>query len=199
MSDIFKQVEAEAFRAGVTPRTKESINWFKNKVRNMSGINRRALMREQEIEMRARGNARKNSAIGDMFMYFYDAKHKDTLPYWDAFPLTIVIGPAKKGFLGLNLHYLPIPLRAKFLDELMKVTNNNAWNETTKFQVRYGLLQRSSKMRYFKPCLKHYLTKHVEGQMAYVPPPEWEIATFLPVQQFQGNKSAVYRDSRSKI
>ena len=32
---LFKQLEFEAFRAGITPRTKESINWFRNKARQM--------------------------------------------------------------------------------------------------------------------------------------------------------------------
>ena len=199
MSEIFKKVEQEAFRAGITPRSKEATAWFRKKVQKMRGINRRALMREEELELRSTRGARSSKGIGDMYMYFYDAKHRDTLPYWDAFPLVIIVGPAKGGFLGLNLHYLPIPLRAKLLDELMKVTNNKAWDETTKFQASYKFLTASSKFKWFKPCLKHYLTSQIEGQMAYVAPPEWEIATFLPTQQFQGNKGAVYKDSRSMI
>ena len=199
MSEIFKKVEAEAFRAGITPRTKESQNWFRRKVQNMRGLNRRALMREEELEQRGPNVAKQKTGIGDMYMYFYDAKNRATLPYWDAFPLVIIVGPAKGGFYGLNLHYLPIALRARFLDELMKVTNNKAFDETTKFQTRYSMLQRSAKMRFFKPCFKHYLTSQIEGRMAYVPPPEWEIATFLPTAQFQGNKGQVYKDSRSMI
>jgi hypothetical protein len=199
MSNIFNKVEAEAFRAGITPRTKESQSWFRRKVQNMRGLNRRALMREEPITMKSKQTARQETGIGDMFMFFYDAKHKDTLPYWDAFPLVIIVGPAKGGFYGLNLHYLPIPLRAKFLDSLMSVTNNKAWDENTKFQTTYSMLKASAKMKYFKPCLKHYLTSQVEGQLALVSPPEWEIATFLPTAQFQGNKNQVYKDSRSMI
>ena len=32
---LFKQLEFEAFRAGITPRTKQSIEWFRNKARQM--------------------------------------------------------------------------------------------------------------------------------------------------------------------
>ena len=134
-----------------------------------------------------------------MAMYFYDAKHKDTLPYWDSFPLTIIVGPAEKGFYGINLHYLPIPLRAKFLDGLMDITSDKRYNEGTKFNISYNYMQRAAKMKYFKPCFKHYLTKQVEGNFAVVPAPEWEIATFLPTAQWKGNKSQVYKDSRSMI
>ena len=84
-------------------------------------------------------------------MFFYDAKHRDTLPYWDAFPLVIAVGTAKGGFYGMNLHYLEIPLRAKFLDELMNITNNKVYDETTRFGVSYRMLKSASKMRYFKP------------------------------------------------
>jgi hypothetical protein len=189
MSNLFQTVELEAFRAGITPRTKESRDWFRQRVQRMK-VNRRELVKEDPIQSKAR------SASGSMYMFFYDAKYRKTLPYWDAFPLIIAVGPAEKGFYGMNLHYLPIPLRAKFLDELMNITNNKKYDETTKFEVSYEFLNRAAKFKYFKPCFKHYLTAQVEGKLAYVPPPEWEIATFLPTAQFQGNKNQVYKDSR---
>ena len=191
MSNLFQTVEQEAFRAGIQPRTRESRAWFRRKVQNMRNINQRELMREDPIQSRAK------SVSGSMYMFFYDAKHRQTLPYWDSFPLIIAVGPAEKGFYGMNLHYLPIPLRAKFLDALMDITNNSKYDETTKFEVSYEYLNRAAKFKYFKPCFKHYLTTQVEGKLAYVPPPEWEIATFLPVAQW--NKSSagqVYKDSR---
>lgn len=192
-SNIFQTVELEAFRKGITPRTKESRAWFRKKLQNMRNINRRGLMNEDPIEKRNR------SAVGSMYMFFYDAKHRETLPYWDSFPLIIAMGPAEKGFYGMNLHYLPIPLRAKFLDNLMDITSNNRYDQSTKFQVSYEFMNKARKFRYFKPCFKHYLTSQVEGKLAYIPPPEWEIATFLPTAQWQGNKNQVFKDSRRMI
>jgi len=137
---------------------------------------------------------------GSMYMYFYDPKHKETLPYYDRFPLTIMVDAAPGGFYGLNLHYLPVPLRAKMLDSLMDITNNRKYDETTKFQATYNTLKRASKLKYFKPCFKHYLNSNVRSRFAYVPPPEWEIATFLPTADFQkSGKSTVYKDSRAAI
>ena len=192
MSNLFQTVEQEAFRAGINPRTKQSRDWFRKKVQNMR-VNRRALMREDPIIKKSR------AITGGMFMFFYDAKMKNELPYWDAFPLIIAVGPAPKGFYGLNPHYLPIPLRAKFLDGLMDVTSNKRYDESTRFEVSYNYLNRAAKLKYFKPCFKHYLSSNVEKPMAMVPAPEWEIATFLPMAQWQGNKSQVYKDSRMKI
>ncbi|MAE55833.1 MAG: hypothetical protein CMK23_07535, partial [Porticoccaceae bacterium] len=141
-----------------------------------------------------------NPLIGSMNMFFYDPKHKETLPYYDRFPLIIIIGPAKGGFMGLNLHYLPPILRAKFLDELLNITNNNKYDETTRFQISYKMLQATTKMRYFKPCIKHYLFSQVKSRLARVHAPEWEIATFLPTADFaKASATSVYRESRKAI
>lgn len=194
MANIFQKLEFEAFRAGITPRTKESMNWFRRKAQAMGRVNRRDLMNQDPVELKSRG------IIGNMYMYFYDPKTKDTLPYYDSFPLTIVVGPAPGGFYGLNLHYLPPTLRARMLDGLMDITNNKSYDETTKFQVRYNTLKRVSDLKYYKPCFKHYLNEHVRSRFAYVPPPEWEIATFLPTADFQkSGRNAVYKDSRKQI
>ena len=133
-------------------------------------------------------------------MFFYDPKHKKTLPFYDAFPLVIPIGPAKGGFYGLNLHYLPPALRAKLLDGLLDNLNNRLYDESTQFKINMQMLNRASTLKWFKPCLKHYLNDHVRSRFAMVESPEWEIATFLPTASFQkASKTAVWKDSRSKI
>lgn len=196
MSNLFAKLEYEAFRAGVNPRTKEAQDWFRKKAQQMRRINRTELLQDEQVKL----VNRQNPLIGSMNMFFYDPKHKDTLPYYDRFPLVIIVGPAEKGFYGLNLHYLPNVLRAKMLDALLDITNNKKYDESTRFQVSYKLLQSSSKMRYFKPCYKHYLTAHVKSRLARVAAPEWEIATFLPTANFEKSSAAnVYKDSRKAI
>ena len=95
MSDLFKQLEIEAFRAGITPRTRQSIEWFRKKASQLSNISRTRLMQQDEIDLK---NRPKTAPFGEMYMFFYDAKYKDTLPYYDAFPLIIMMGPAPGGF-----------------------------------------------------------------------------------------------------
>lgn len=194
MSNLFQKLEIEAFRRGITPRSEQSREWFMNKAKELGVINRNTLMKEDPIKLKNR------TIIGSMFMFFYQPKHKDTLPYYDSFPLVIVLKPAEGGFLGLNLHYLPPVLRAKFLDALLENTNNKKFDETTRFNLTYNLLERATKLKYFEPCIKHYLTDHVRSRFALVEAPEWEIATFLPVADFQKAKaSTVWKDSRRKI
>lgn len=193
MSNLFQRLELQAFRAGINPRTKESREWFRKKASNLRAINRRELMKEDPLKRRSK------QIVGSMQMFFYDPKTKDTLPYYDTFPLVIVVGPAKEGFYGINLHYLPPTLRAKFLDALMEIAGSKV-DENTKFDLTYRMLTKSSKLRYFKPCFKHYLSKHVKSDFAEVLAPEWEIATFLPTAQWKKTSSQkVYYDSRNSI
>ena len=52
-------------------------------------------------------------------------------------------------------------------------------------RLEYQLLKTSSQLRYFKPCYKHYLTSHIQGQFLLVEPQDWEIAIFLPTESFR--------------
>ena len=194
MSSLFQQLEIEAFRAGVTPRTKESIAWFRRKATQLGRISRSQVLRDEQIALK---NRPRTGAFGNMYLYYYDAKFKDTLPYYDAFPLVIPLGPAKGGFYGMNLHYLPPVLRAKFLDALLDTTNNKKYDESTRFNLTYNLLKGAARYRYFKPCIKHYLLEHVKSRFAEVASPEWEIATFLPIARWKKESAnRVYSESR---
>lgn len=190
MASLFDTLQANAFRAGVQARTKDSQKWFQGKLQDMTMPSRQKLLRDPALETTER------NLIGSMYMYFYDPKHKKTLPYYDRFPLTIMVQEAKDGFHGLNLHYLNYNTRAAFLDELMGLAPNKLQNDTRLRKLRYELLQKARKYKEFKPCFKHYLTKHIKTKLTRVPMTEWEIAIFLPVEQFRkANKNTVWKDS----
>jgi hypothetical protein len=194
MSNLFQKLELAAFRKGITPRTAESQAWFQKQAGYLGRINNNALLKEPVLKTES------EQIPGGMFMYFYDPKTKATLPYYDKFPLTIIVGPAAGGFTGLNLHYLPMVLRAKLLDALMDITSDKKYDDNTKFNLSYNTLKKASKMRYFKPCFKRYLTAHVKSRFARVPASEWEIATFLPTASFEkASKTTVWKDSRGMI
>lgn len=190
MASLFDTLQAGAQRAGVQARTKDSQKWFRKKAQELVMPNRKALLKDDALERTGR-NIR-----GNMYMYFYDPKFKETLPYYDRFPLTIMIDPAPGGFYGLNLHYLNYPVRARFLDELMSLAPNNVKDTTRLVKLRYDLLQGVKKYKEFKPCFKHYLGKHVVSQFSRVPMTDWEIAIFLPVEQFKKkSKTSIWNES----
>ena len=189
---LFDRLEQEAFRGGIQARTKESMKWFRTRVSQIKRVNSR------EIQAEARQKSR--HLFGEMYMMFYDPKHKKTLPYYDRFPLVIPFQKAKGGFLGLNLHYLPHGLRAKFLDQLYDTTTNDKYDNSTRFRLTYDILQKVSSNNAFEPCVKHYLSSHIRSKLGVVDAADWEIAIFLPTEQFKkASVAKVYTDSRRKM
>jgi hypothetical protein len=190
MASLFDTLQAQAFRAGITARTKKSQKWFRDKIEDMKMPSRQSLLKDDALDPTTR------ELRGSMYMYFYDPKHKATLPYYDRFPLVLLIEPRKNGFLGLNLHYLRPDIRAKFLDELMKLSPAKVKDTSRLIKARYDLLTSTRKYKEFRPCLKMYLSDHVKSRLVRVPMSEWEIAIFLPTEQFRkSGKSKVWAES----
>ena len=194
MASLLYRLEQEAFRAGIQARTDEARDWFRAKVKQLGKINRQQLLQDEALIRKSR------TMMGHMYMYYYDPKHRETLPYYDAFPLTIMIERAPGGFYGLNLHYLKPNTRAIFLDKLTDTLNNDKYDETTRFRARYNLLSSVRKFKEFQPCFKHYLSSQIDSKIVLVQPPEWEIAIFLPTEQFvKAKKTQVWQKSAKII
>ena len=175
-ANLFSDLEIAAFRAGITPRTKESIAWFKQKAGQLGKVTGGTIFKQEQIKMQAS----LRNPLGNMYMFYYNAKHREKLPYFDAFPLVVITSLAEGGFYGMNLHYLPPTLRAKALNGLMGSEGLPA--------------------KYYKPTIHRYLTTQVRSKFALIDKPEWEIATFLPAAQWRGDTvGKIYKDSRSKM
>jgi hypothetical protein len=122
------------------------------------------------------------------------------LPYYDRFPLVLALEKYPDGFLGLNLHYLPIKYRVAFLDKLMDYAILNDENEPKRIRITYDILNASKRFKAFRPCIKRYLNSHIKSKIITVQPDEWEVAVFLPTQLFKGAKPAeVWKESIQEI
>ena len=140
------------------------------------------------------------NSIGKMYLFNYDPKLKDKLPYYDMFPLVFPIEFYNDGFLGINLHYLPPVFRARLMDALYETINNDKYDKTTKLRISYQILNGASRFRYFKPCIKRYLINHVRSPFMYIAPDEWDITVLLPLGKFaKASVTEVYRDSLTKV
>lgn len=187
---FFTRIAAKAEAANIKKNTEESHQWFIKQLQNIRNISRKALLTDDKLRTRSK------PLIGRMFMYFYDPKGKETLPYYDQFPLIIMVEPAKDGFYGLNLHYLPPRVRAVFFDKLMEYSNNKKINDKTRLMLTYNLLSSTRKLRAFEPCFKRYLYSHVTSRIVEVPPASWEAALFLPTDSFvYVDRKTVWRKS----
>ena len=190
---VFDGLLLRGIREGKIPaQSKLAREWFRTRASKVK-INNRELMGEStRLENKVE--------LGNMYFFVYDPKHKKDLPYYDTFPLIFPIGEAQGGFLGINFHYLPPMLRAKLMDALYTVSSDKNYDSKTKIILSYKILQQAAKFKYFKPCIKHYLTSHVKSSFIKINPVEWDIALFLPVADFQkASASKVYADSLRKV
>ena len=195
MAVLFDEILSKGIRAGKVPaREQQSRTWYRDTANKFKTVNERNLMKGDTDRLRSQPK------IGHMYMFYYDAKHKETLPYFDRFPMIFPYKKVKGGFMGINLHYLPHILRAKLMDSLYDISSNDLYDETTKLRMSYNILSSASKYKWFKPCIKHYLTTQVRSRFLYVYPAEWDIALFLPLERFSGaSKSKVWSDSKKLI
>lgn len=197
-SYIFTQLSQKGKAEGIddSVRQRDARTWFRNAAQDVRSVNRSRMLNDKENVV----NSIDEKSIGKMYTFFYDPKHKDTLPYYDLFPLIFVVGPAKGGFMGINLHYLPPVLRAKLMDSLYQILNNNKYNDTTKLKISYQVLSSASRFRYFKPCLKHYLFDHVQSNYLNIEPRNWDSALMLPTEKFRkASADKVWRESREMV
>ena len=136
-----------------------------------------------------------NIVAGKLYMFLYDAKHKDTLPYFDRFPLVFPYQKVEGGFMGLNMHYLPYYFRVQLMTRLMQYSSSKTLDENTKIRYSWALIAGVSKFELAEACIKHYLTDHVRSMFIEIPGDNWHTAMMLPVEKFTVNKTRVWGDS----
>lgn len=168
---------------------RKSQGWFSQQVQGLSSVTPNKLLNQ--------ANFVSSISPGDLYLFYYDPKHKDTLPYYDRFPLVIPFRKVKGGFYGLNFHYLPPLLRVRLLDRLLMFSNTKGITESTRLRFKYQMINSSAKFAWAQPCIKMYLNNHVRSRFAKIEPEHWVTAMMLPVERFAGaNKEKVWRDSR---
>ena len=178
-----------------------SKEWLQGKTTSIKDFFKRGMKRRPKslIDL---GYVDRNSAKpGELVMFAYNPKWKKELPYYDRFPLAMIIGPAKGGFYGLNFHYLPIRYRAQLFDAYIangKRANKLPWQR--RVLVTYTMLKSISKLKYFKPCMKHYLFTHVKSPYSVVKRAEWRDALFIPTAQWsKASEKEIWKDSLDKV
>ena len=192
MAKLLDRIKTSLAKEGLTPRTNASRAWLRAKVKDLKPTST-ALMRDRE---RLKGT----SMIGKMYFYFYDPKTKESMPYYDQFPLVIPIEKYNDGFLGLNLHYIHPKHRMVLLDKLSDTLSNDTYDEKTKLKINYRYLAAASRIFEANPCIKRYLFTQIQSRFLEITADEWDIAAMLPLESFVGaTTSKVYADSRKKF
>lgn len=207
---LFDQLRKQVTETkGLVPKEKEAQFWLRNYMRDVlkwqrqySGLSFQKLASEKFSKQFVVPGA---ALPGSIYFFLYDAKYKDTLPYYDRFPFTLVLSREKDGsFLGLNMHYLDYATRARFFDSLYPFREGRAATPDVRdlrmrIKVSYDILQLSKKFAPFRACIKKYLPSHCNTYLMKVSAREWNIALFLPVEKFTVNKQRVWTDSLKKF
>ena len=184
----------------ITPDSiQKATDWFKRKIRDLH-------LGTLPYDIGFKNM--KNPLVGHMFLFHYDAKLKETLPYWDTYPLVLPFNVLNDRFYGLNLHYLPYEYRLQLLGALGKLIKDSTISDQKKFELTWGILKESSRMNLIQPCVKQYLLSgnHVQSKLLMIHSDEWFNAVLLPLEAFKAkdknkdrfvtyDKHEVWRDS----
>lgn len=202
--NTFKTIIEGTMKQGSLPSNSlTSKDWYRKKAKSVHRLRREPAKKILKIgrqNKRMKPTIKGRIMLGKMFMFEYDPKLKDSLPYYDKFPLIFPIEASMEGFTGINLHYLPHTWRAILMDNLYDLLTDENMDESTRlrlFNNGYTTLKKAAKYRYFRPCVKKYLFEQVSSRFMEVPPDEWEIALFLPLERFHGvTRRKVWNDTR---
>jgi hypothetical protein len=164
--------------------TDKSARWYQDKIRQLQLFRKDQdpwkVMREEEI-----GTQRSQLRYGFMYLYNYDPKTKDKLPYYDTWPLVLPFDTAPGGFVGLNFHYLPPVIRFKLLARLMEYTTRG-YTDSERFYVSWSLLKQAAKFPTVRPCVKRYLYNHIDSRtFLKINSDDWKLAVMLPLARFE--------------
>ena len=195
MAYIFQQLAKSGRAAGIDSQDRKiSQEWYRSQAQKVTKVSVPKLIKTANpSEM---FDSVGTVEIGKLYMFMYDPKHKDTLPYYDRFPLVIPIEPYVDGFLGLNLHYLPQAARASLMNALYDTINNDKFDNTTRMRVSYRILKNASRYAGFEVCLKRYLRSQMISNILYVNPSDWDKALMLPTERFvKARKSTVHTNA----
>lgn len=186
-SDIFKSTQYSLMQ-----KAKQALDWMKSALKGMTG--------DQRTDFTSNTPSVGRPEIGKMYFFMYpDPKTKKTLPYYDLFPLIFCINDSVdlqegKGFMGLNMHYLPPRARAALMDALDTIKNNDKYDDTTKLEISYTLLKEyGEKFGGYESCIKLYYYSRVKGsRLYYIQPKDWAFVVMLPLHQWVVNPNKRY-------
>tara|TARA_Y100000034_G_scaffold118859_1_gene160004 strand:+ start:39 stop:641 length:603 start_codon:yes stop_codon:yes gene_type:complete len=187
---------SSAVRTGkIGQEVRRSARWFHDKVRGLKGELRNRFSSTNAAKFYRESEKinplvfRKRVSLGDLFCYYYNPKYRDVLPYYDMFPMIMLIGADKDTFLGINFHYLAPKFRAILLDRVTA-------------KVGKGIInwKKISKIREIAPTIKRYRFDHIMKKVVPIEESEQEVAIFLPTERFKkSSRAQVWSDSKRRF
>lgn len=166
---------------------RRSVDWFKTKIASLGG---NSPVAKTEL-LETTKSLQTNMVIpGAMHFFSYDPKHKEELPFYDKFPLSLVFGLTETGFIGINFHMLSYEMRGKLFDKISLISNQYHNNREQVLRLNWKLFSNVSKFPEAQVAVRQYLYSHVRSRFIKVPVDDWKTALFLPVENFAKKSQA---------
>ena len=170
---IFGKIQEEKDLYKLSNGENPSYIWFNEKVKELISIS------ESPSELLTKWERRANKVQLYRFnMFFYDAKTKKTLPYFDMFPLVFPLRRLGNSFTGINAHYLPPSFKEDFFNIYNKFALNDEFDETTLYRMTWSKISRFKIMR---PLIRQYSLSNIKSRFLVLNADEVPTALALPL------------------
>lgn len=143
----------------------------------------------------------KEPPIGELVLFRYDPKHKETLPYYDIHPLVLVCWWTNTDVYGINLHYIPPPIRKKLIEKMLELKDRYKPYDSKSSKKKYveavlPFLEAFGNSDMFSHTYKHYLLSNVRSKFGVINKEWWKVVIKLPLQDFKkASIKQVYADA----
>ena len=215
-TNIFETLRARVEKSGgLLPQERRAMFWFSQYSAALTswqakhtGTKFKTIENELPSQMMV---SPRRAFPGYMYFFLYEPAGKHELPAYDNFPLALIVQREANGFLGLNFHYLSYRSRAMLFDMLHKTLVIQGPDPDgsgpkgsdplrTRMRATYKVLTSMSKYKAFRPCMKRYRNSQFRSPLLQVGSSEWDLALFLPVEQFRkSNRADVWQESQERI
>ena len=170
---IFGKIQEEKDLYKLSNGENPSYIWFNEKVKELISIS------ESPTELLTKWERRANKVQLYRFnMFFYDAKTKKTLPYFDMFPLVFPLRRLGNSFTGINAHYLPPAFKEDFFNIYNRFAVNDEFDETTLYRMTWSKISRFKIMR---PLIRKYSLTNIKSRFLVLNADEVPTALALPL------------------
>ena len=181
LTNAFYETQYESF-------SNESTEWFSRKIKsyNHNKRNRTSLLNDYERIM--------SYKVGDLLFFAYNAKTKNKLPYYDAFPLILLTHSPKSFkkrnkekvsmFSGINFHHIYPTQRAALLYTMLAASGSDVIDPTS-YNISRRIINSMKGTQNFDKCFRNYLVDYRISDFIKVEPYEYESAVYLPTADYR--------------
>ncbi len=123
--------------------------------------------------------------IGNLYFFKYDPKHKDKLNIYDRYPMAFPIKIYRDGFLGVNMHYLPVGERREFIKRVNEYKKTSDDDRVRVNAELIAMLEQSKRIYKMMPKAVHrYLSDHTKSKFIRILPEEYDKAVQLKIDEW---------------